>query len=422
MAYKQLTVESVIDYLAQHPSLADRFSGSEPLAARVDVTEIGDGNLNYVYRVTHSEYPDQTVIVKQAVPFLRVVGEGWPLPRERMTREATALKLQMQLCPALVPELYHFDEEMSLIVMQNLSAHNVLRGEMIQGKKFENLSDHISTFLAETLFATSDFCLSPEAKKKAVAENINSDLCKITEDFVFTHPYEDNDTNVYPDTVPQSLRDLIQKKDDVRAAVAEMKYKFMTEAQALLHGDLHTGSVMANSTETYVIDPEFAFFGPMGFDIGAFIANMYLSYFAHAAQAPDSAQDPEGYAAWHLEVIEETIAGFEQKFLTLWRAHDQKTGTSFMGRDLSGKSAEAFRQKFLSQLLSDALGFAACKMMRRIVGLAKVADIAELENPQYRALAEKWALSFGSHLVVQRHEYRKIKTVNIVAADMVQAG
>ena len=34
----------------------------------------------------------------------------------------------------------------------------------------------------------------------------------------------------------------------------------MTNAQALLHGDLHTGSVFVRDDSTKVIDPEFAFY------------------------------------------------------------------------------------------------------------------------------------------------------------------
>ncbi|MXD18366.1 phosphotransferase, partial [Escherichia coli] len=57
-------------------------------------------------------------------------------------------------------------------------------------------------------------------------------------------------------------------------------YKFMTEAQALLHGDLHSGSIMVTDTDTKVIDPEFGFMGPMAFDIGNYIGNLLLAYFS----------------------------------------------------------------------------------------------------------------------------------------------
>ena len=56
---------------------------------------------------------------------------------------------------------------------------------------------------------------------------------------------------------------------------------FSTNAEALAHGDLHTGSIFVNQTETYIIDGEFAFMGPLGFDLGLLIANLITSYIYH---------------------------------------------------------------------------------------------------------------------------------------------
>lgn len=47
---------------------------------------------------------------------------------------------------------------------------------------------------------------------------------------------------------------------------------------------------MVTSDSTQVIDPEFAFYGPMGFDVGAFIGNLFLAYFAQDGHA-DSFDD-----------------------------------------------------------------------------------------------------------------------------------
>lgn len=66
--------------------------------------------------------------------------------------------------------------------------------------------------------------------------------------------------------------------------------RFCERSQALLHGDLHTGSVMVTHDSTQVIDPEFGFYGPMGFDTGAFLGNLILAYFSqdgHADQVND---------------------------------------------------------------------------------------------------------------------------------------
>src|ERR1700749_776738 len=48
----------------------------------------------------------------------------------------------------------------------------------------------------------------------------------------------------------------------LKVAAQARKYQFLTAAQALIHGDLHTGSIMLTAHETRVIDPEFSFIGP----------------------------------------------------------------------------------------------------------------------------------------------------------------
>jgi 5-methylthioribose kinase len=44
--------------------------------------EIGDGNINFVFVV---EGPAGGVIVKQGLPYVRCVGEDWPLSQVRST-------------------------------------------------------------------------------------------------------------------------------------------------------------------------------------------------------------------------------------------------------------------------------------------------------------------------------------------------
>ena len=69
---------------------------------------------------------------------------------------------------------------------------------------------------------------------------------------------------------------------------------FMERAQALLHGDLHTGSLLVTPEATHVIDAEFAFYGPIAFDVGKFIGNLFIAFFAsdgHATNAEPRSGD-----------------------------------------------------------------------------------------------------------------------------------
>ncbi|MGD9737771.1 MAG: S-methyl-5-thioribose kinase [Bauldia sp.] len=412
MGYSRLTEQTVVDYVVAQPELRRRFRTSR-LAAR----EVGDGNLNYVFIVTNPEEPAESMVVKQAVPFLRIAGESWPLGRQRMEFETLALRRYAELCPDMVPELFLAAPDMSLIAMRNLSDHRIVRGEMNLGKRFPLLADHMSTFLARTLFHTSDLFLDPADKKPAVARAINIELCKITEDFVFTHPYDASPSNAPNPDLPQAVIDAIQKDPELRAAVGEMKWLFMNAAEALLHGDLHTGSIMANERETFVIDPEFAFYGPMGFDVGALLANLWLAFLAHEWRQRAMGNDPDPYRRWLLETAESVWTGFERKFLELWRVSDAaRDGTSFIGRDLDrGASAEAFRQRFMRRLLADTIGFAGCKIMRRIVGIAKVADIAGITDREARVRIEQQALTMGRQLVMRRTGFSSVAEISALA-------
>jgi len=104
-------------------------------------------------------------------------------------------------------------------------------------------------------------------------------------------------------------------------AAAHYKGLFL-QPQALLHGDLHTGSVMVhpnpNFNSTYVIDPEFAFYGPMGFDIGAILANLYLCYFSTLAG------DEKDFGAWVLLQVQRVWDSFHTAFLEQWASAAQR--------------------------------------------------------------------------------------------------
>jgi 5-methylthioribose kinase len=374
---------------------------------KLDITEIGDGNLNFVYTV---KYGEKSIILKQAVPYLRCVGEEYPLSRIRMTFEIEALKKEKEICPTFVPDIYYSSHDMSLVVMQNLNHHKILRAEMINRVVFPNLSEHISTFLADTLFYTSDFYQSSDKKKEDVKKFINAELCGITEDFIFTHPFENNPTNEYnPKLDMLHVRNFREDKD-IKSAVLEMKYKFMTNAQALLHGDLHTGSVMLNQKETFVIDPEFAFYGPIGFDVGIYIANLIMNYIS---------LDEVGYKEYVYGCIKETWEKFAIKFKTNMLENEKKKKSLQFDYPRGMRDFEYFTDKFIKEIFEDTIGFASCEMFRRTVGLAKVADIAGIEDLELRAKKEIKVLEIASTLIKSKSKINNIyEILDIIAKEV----
>jgi len=372
--------------------------------------EVGDGNLNLVYFVSSRSQPARSVVVKQALPYLRLVGEGWPLTRHRSDREANALQQFGALCPQHVPEVFHADSAQSLIAMQHLREHIILRKGLIDGITYPALANHLSSYMAQTLFHGSDLYLSAAAKKAAVAATTNTELCKITEDLIFTYPFEDHPTNSYSPALPRSAIERLHQPA-VRLAAAQMKWAFMNRAETLLHGDLHTGSVMVNQRETYVIDPEFAYYGPIGFDVGLLLANFLTAYLSQDWHRVQAGQNPALSQAWLLDQVIGVWEGFAEKFTALWAAHDAATGTSFMGSKRDERSQVLFRMEFLQQVFRDALGFAGCELVRRTLGLAKVAEITAIPDAAARALIEVRTLRLAEALLLQRDELMFITEV-----------
>ena len=399
--YKILNNDTIRDYVDKVPEIRDLLLGPEEPIAKLEISEIGDGNLNFVYII---EAGDRSVILKQAVPYLRCVGEEYPLSRIRMTFEIEALKTEKEICPEFVPDIYYSSHDMSLVVMQNLNQHKILRAEMINRVHFPLLSEHISTFLADTLFYTSDLYLKSDAKKEGVAKFINIELCKITEDFIFTHPYEDNETNEYNPKLDMALVKKFREDKDVKMAVLGMKYKFMTNAQALLHGDLHSGSIMLNQKETFVIDPEFAFYGPIAFDVGIYLANLIMSYLSLDG-------DDSEYGDYVSTVIVDTWDMFSAKFKENIMSHEKEIKSLQFDYPKGLVCLEGYANNFMDDLFEDSIGFVACEMFRRTVGLAKVADIAGIEDLDKRAKIEARVLDIASVLVKNKSEINDIAEV-----------
>jgi 5-methylthioribose kinase len=390
MSYTILNASNLEDYLFSLPKIKAFFN-----ADSLVINEIGDGNLNFVFLVTSGSDDSKQLIVKQAVPYLRCAGESYPLSKERMTYEIRSLEQFAQLSPH-IPKIYHSDEEMSLLIMEYLSSHLIMRKGMIEGIEYPKFAEHISSFLANTLFKTSSLYLSSFDKRTLISQFIgNSELCKLTEDFVFTAPFMEDDTNAELPELSDTA-ECIANDTKLKTKILHLKYKFMNQSDALLHGDLHTGSIMVNQDETYVIDSEFAFVGPMGFDVGALIANLVMSWVSHTLQ-----DENKKYSDLILDTINSVWHLFNKKFLTLWSETEE---SALLTKGFANsKILAAYQAQFMKTLLQESIGFAGCKIIRRQFGIAGVEDIREIEDAAVREKANRLAVKIGERFIKQYH-------------------
>lgn len=383
--YYELNEKTVIEYVNDK---LDFFADD----AVYECNEIGDGNLNLVFRIRDTKN-DKSIIVKQALPYVRAAGEDWPLDINRGEIETRILKIEYELTDGLVPEVYLFDGDMFCMAMEDLYDYKIMRYGLMDFVQYPKFAEQISDFLVKTLLLTSDVVMEHKEKKDSVKAFINPELCEITEDLVYTEPFHIGARNDMEESIKEYHETEIVNDKELALEVAKLKFDFMNNAQALLHGDLHTGSIFVNQENTKVIDPEFAFYGPMAYDIGALLANLIMNYISTEARCEDE-ELKKKHKDYLLQTIKDTVNLFKSKALKLW----DEAVTDKMAK------TPGFKEFYINDVLVNTAGVTGCEMVRRTVGFAHVKDLDGIEDDSKRAKAKMDNLNLAKILIKNREE------------------
>jgi 5-methylthioribose kinase len=349
--------------------------------ASLDVTEIGDGNLNLVFLCRDRE--GRGLVLKQALPYVRLVGPSWPFTPRRAVAEARAYEEHGRWAPEYLPKLYAFDPARYILAVEDLSDHRVWRAALTDGERHDGAARKMGRYVGRVAFRTSLFGVEAKELKTRTAAAISPELCEITEDLVLTEPFSGADRNWYLPELEAAAQSL--RTPELLAAAGELKHAFMTRAEALIHGDLHTGSVMVRQDgSTRAFDGEFCFYGPVGFDLGLLWANFLVTL------ARDAVLGRDEHGAWVETLFEESWDGFEHELRGLWpEVVDPRVFN------------DVYLERRLAQVARDSAAFAATEAARRIVGLAHAPDLEALE-PDARAAAGRGVVATVRRLLLER--------------------
>lgn len=241
----------------------------------------------------------------------------------------------------------------------------------------ENLAPHVAPSIGRYCAAVAINTgpgLRDDIKRGSLAHSFPyTELCALAESLIFVAPYVDSPSN----RIEPQLGDIalsLRRDRGLLDSMSALRYKFRNEREALVHGDLHTGSVLVGAAKTTVFDLEFAYFGPMALDTGFVFAHLCLARIAHSVQG-------------HVEYCR----SIDSSFSSFWKSFAYHVELEWTG----GKSE---LDDFLARLMIDTARFAGAEMIRRIVGFAHAEDIDSLPDA-FRSSAQRAALAVGRSLV-----------------------
>jgi 5-methylthioribose kinase len=236
----------------------------------ISLSKPGEGNMNYVLRVTTE---NRTFIVKQSRSYV----EKYPsvlAPKERVITEskfyekiATNAALQQ-----FMPKLIGVDTESNVMVIEDLG----------NSTDFTFLYDDHSQINEKDLNHLMDYLhiLHHSFIKQELDNELNNiELRKLNHEHIFIYPFmEENGFDL--NAIQNGLQTLaIPYKTDVqlKEQIATLGNYYLSNGHYLLHGDYYPGSWLKTDKGLKVIDPEFCFFGLREFDLGVLKAHLYLT-------------------------------------------------------------------------------------------------------------------------------------------------
>ncbi len=370
--------DAVIQYFTEEGYASEPFT----------VEDISSGNMNYVYRAKEWK-TGKTYILKYAAEHTRI-SEEILVSIDRIHIEASVLMKYSQYVPQYVPRVYRYDELNHCILMEDYSDYSILRERLNQYEIIPHFAENITSYLVKGIIPTLNFGVNSESEGNKL-QNMYNPLCETTMTYVFTEPFDRNGNSNDIFELSKGFIDTEVYQDHILLGqIEELKRRFIEKKQALIHGDLHTGSIFVKQSSLIVFDFEFSFYGPIGFDLGNLLANLLFSWLHARAMGRK-----EKFMCWVETVTEKIIDLFKNDFAReLYTRLNNKALYSL-----------EYVQTYTTDIIHDAAAFAGVELLRRIIGIAHVSDIISIGNFEKREEAERIAVKLAKKLIINHEQF-----------------
>ncbi|WP_024955707.1 phosphotransferase [Sulfurospirillum arcachonense] len=313
--------------------------------SKISIKEIGDGNLNFVYKINDDT---NTYALKHAKPYLKMLGTQFKLTQKRVLAEMNSMEYFHSIAPQFIPKIYLKDEKEFFFVMKYLKDYSSMREVSNNSFVYESLGEFL--FLVATNNPKNNLYYECE------------ELKEITKNYVFEYPFiKDHEALVIKDDFPQIVfsKEFLANKE-------VLKKLFLDSKKTLIHGDLHTDSIMIQKDKIAIIDSEFSLFSDISFDIGNLLAHTLFNTIAFKNKE------------------------YEKKITLLFSKL---------------KSLPDFQE-----ILQNSIGFCSIEMARRLYVPAKSKDLEAIKEPLNKQKAYELSFEIADFLGANYKNFTDIKS------------
>lgn len=388
-----ISKENVIEYLKKHiPDFDTSVSIVVTQIGEGTEEEDGDGYVNYIFRIQSEK---EAYVLKQGLPVARV--SQLPIALCRNKLEYDSMRIRAAIVPEYTPFLKFHDEENHIFVMEDVSYLKISRFQFNKNVMFPDFGRQCGECMAKTEFYTSEYFLSREEYRKLQTKFDNTEMRKIMEDGMFLDLFGlDIDSSMGEEF--KNFATLFSNDNRYITELFKLRRSFMSHADALIHADLHTSNIFVSEDEMKVIDMEFSFMGPFGYDLGYLTGNLISQYCAACFKPFATEAERREFKAYLLATIKNL---FRVYFLTFTECWNKDVKKRYQGKD-------GLRRSIFDEVMLEAPGYASMVNWFRCAGDVGYPDFDVIINKEDKRHATTLSLLIDWQMMFQRYQYQTV--------------
>jgi 5-methylthioribose kinase len=350
----------------------------------------GDGVVNYVFRISCES--GKSYILKQAKPFIKLLGESALVPVDRNRSETDIMSIRSAIVPQYVPKIMHIDRENNLYICEDCGRLGIMRFGLARGKHYPKFASQMGEFIAKNNFDTSELYLDQGKLKELGVRFTSPEMSRIMETILFLRTPFGAPYFSFDDKVHEKIADTVWDRREMRLELLKLRDIYMKKHECLVHGDLHTSNTMASETEMKIIDQEYTHMGPFSSDTGYLLGNLVYSYttwFFHT-------EGTERERAEYREEILGYITGVMKEYQRIFFECFQKDAKDIF------RPYPDYIEDIFAAYITEACGFMGSQVTSRAASPVETFDVDVLPELDARNQARALALATGYNLITKR--------------------